>query len=172
MKRTTLVNHIKGSYLQEQYLEAFLTQSAYIESLLRLFADYNYFIKMQEQIEKEDKLVLEVKKRIQRFSLQDLVVFLFQSALIDKQLKEILNTYKLKRNQVMHNLVVEMSSGEFEKELKEVCELGDGIINDDRFREIEDMIDGVQSSLERAPEGLPIKQIDDSNVGGESSESL
>lgn len=49
MNREDLTNHIKGSYLKKQYLESFLVQSAYIEGLLKLLADYSFWDQNKEK---------------------------------------------------------------------------------------------------------------------------
>ena len=85
MKRTELVDHIKGSYLKRQYLEAFLVQSAYIEGLLKTFADYSFWLEMNEKIEAKNPLILETRNKLQKYGLNELIDFLFRSNLIDQE---------------------------------------------------------------------------------------
>lgn len=143
MKRKQLVNHIQGSYLKEEYLEAFLVQSAYIEGLLRTFADYQFWQQTSEELKKNNPLMVELRKRIKRYNLGELIDFLFKSNLIDRDQKGRLNDYWQKRNSVMHDLVTQMATNEFTKELKITCELGDKIIEDVKFKEIEKILDDV-----------------------------
>ncbi len=148
MKRKQLVDHIQGSYLKEQYLEAFLVQSAYIEGLIRVFADYQYWQKVTEKKKKKDPVIVELRRRIEKYNLSELIYFLFRSNLIDVDQKNILNGYKEKRNIVMHDLVKQIAASEFTKELKTACELGNKIIGDSKFKEIEGMLDYIYDPVE------------------------
>ncbi|MEN9614132.1 MAG: hypothetical protein RLZZ347_439 [Candidatus Parcubacteria bacterium] len=96
MRRTELVNHIKGSYLKKQYLEAFLVQSAYIEGLLKIFADYKYWKDIIQNVSQENQIILELRKRIKRFGLNELIDFLFKITSIDDEQKKTLHKYKEK----------------------------------------------------------------------------
>ncbi|MEK7471374.1 MAG: hypothetical protein AAB623_01850 [Patescibacteria group bacterium] len=89
MRRIELVDHIKGSYLKKQYLEAFLVQSAYIEGLLKIFADYKYWEDVRQKGAKEAKMIVELRKRVRRFGLNELIDFLFKSDLIDDNQKKL-----------------------------------------------------------------------------------
>ncbi len=147
MKRTELINHIKGSYLKKQYLEAFLVQSAYIEGLLKIFTDYSYWNEVSEKIALGSPLINELRKRIKKYGLNELIDFLFKSKLIDDDQKNLLHEYRAKRNDVLHDLVRQISGSEFERELEVACELGDKIIDDQKFKDIEKIIDDAEKVI-------------------------
>jgi len=145
MKHTQLKNHIKGSFLKEQYLEAFLVQSAYIESLLKLYLDFSYW-KAAGGIKMSENSILSVMyKKIQRYGLNELTVFLHSAKLISEDQKKILNSYRKKRNSILHDLIKEMIAKEtLENELKEVCEIGNKIINSSEFAKIVSLVDLIE----------------------------
>lgn len=152
------MKHIKGSYLKEQYLEAFLVQSAYIEGLLKTYCDFNFWKEFQKNIKEKNKMTLQLRKRVKRLGLNELIEFLHKSDLIDDTQRDDLHTYREKRNQVLHDLVKSMSNEEFEKELKEVCEIGDKIIDDKKFQRIEKIIDSSDELDELIKKKNEVKQ--------------
>jgi hypothetical protein len=144
MNREDLTNHIKGSYLKKQYLESFLVQSAYIEGLLKLLADYSFWDQNKEKIKEGGKMILNLRKRVGELSLSELVKFLHESDLIDKEQKECLNKYRSKRNSVLRDLVSKLQNAELNNEIKEACDLGNEIITKDNFKTIEKIIDELE----------------------------
>ncbi len=149
MKRIELVNHIKGSYLKKEYLEAFLVQGAYIEGLLKLVADYHYWKEVSDKIIAGNRIIKELRQRIKRFNLNELIDFLFKCGIINQNQKQELHQYREKRNDVLHDLVRKISKEEFDKELRSACELGDKIISDDKFKEIEEFLDFIDEDTEK-----------------------
>lgn len=145
MRRTELVNHIKGSYLKKQYLEAFLVQSAYIEGLLKILLDYKYWEEVEKRGVEVNKINEEIRIRVRKFGLSELADFLKKIELIDNNQKKKIDEYRLKRNKVLHDLVLQISTDDFEKELKATCELGDRITDDEKFKKIESILDGVET---------------------------
>lgn len=139
MDHQDLVNHIEGSFLKKQFLEAFLVQSAYIEGLLKLYADYNFWQETKDKIEKS-QLLKELNKKLTRYSLNELIEFLFRTKLISEDQKNELNEYRERRNKVLHDLISEIRKEPFEKELKEICEKGKKIIESKEFIEMAEMI--------------------------------
>ncbi len=139
MKIEELIDHINGSILKQQYLEAFLVQSAYIESILKTYFDFNYFTtfsdKGKPRVSKifPSKLFEAIRKKSDKMSLQEIINLLHSSELIDIEIKRKLELYKLKRNNVIHHLTKEIANNNFESELKEICELGQEIINTKKF---------------------------------------
>ncbi len=144
MNREDLTNHIKGSYLKKQYLESFLVQSAYIEGLLKLLADYSFWDQNKEKIKEGGKMILNLRKRVGELSLSELVKFLHESDLIDKEQKECLNKSRSKRNSVLRDLVSKLQNAELNNEIKEACDLGNEIITKDNFKTIEKIIDELE----------------------------
>ncbi len=144
MNREDLTNHIKGSYLKKEYLESFLVQSAYIEGLLKLLADYSFWDQNKEKIKEGGKMILNLRKRVGELSLSELVKFLHESDLIDKEQKECLNKYRSKRNSVLRDLVSKLQNAELNNEIKEACDLGNEIITKDNFKTIEKIIDELE----------------------------
>lgn len=143
MKHRELTNHIKGSFLKRQFLEAFLVQSAYIESLLKLFADYSFFNAAQDKAF-SDKVLVAARKNIEKFGMNDLVKFLHDAGLVSKEQKKLLNTYRERRNRMMHDLIKEIAKDGFEAELKEICEKGNEIIESAEIIKIADLIDYME----------------------------
>lgn len=155
MKRTELVNHIHGSYLKKQYLEAFLVQSAYIEGLLKIYTDYTYWEKISKIVGLEDKFSGELRNRINKYGLKELIDFLYKSNLIDSEQKRTLHNYREKRNQVLHDLVLQISNMEFDNDLKITCELGNKIIADEKFKKIETVLDELEDRQKKEIHMLP-----------------
>lgn len=140
MKHLELKNHIKGSFLKRQYLEAFLVQSAYIESLLKTYADYSYF-NSTEKRSYTDKVLNATRESIERFSLNELTKFLHKANLISKDKRDLLNSYREIRNKMMHDLITEIRKDDFEKKLETICEQGNKIIESDEIEKIAKLID-------------------------------
>lgn len=141
MKHEQLQNHIKGSFLKEQYLEAFLVQSAYIESLLKIYADFEYWRSCGGEKMNEKPIFVTMYNQIRRYGLNELIDFLYKSKLISDEQKNQLNHYREKRNSVMHDLIQEISKETFERELQETCVIGNIIIDGKEFKKISSLID-------------------------------
>jgi hypothetical protein len=136
MKHADLTDHIKGSYLKKQYLEAFLVQSAYIESLLKLAVDYSFWDKIVRNIEteKQDRYFIRtVNDLVESQNLNNCIHFLKKTNLIDGSQASKLHAYREKRNKILHDLVKQMNTQTFEIELKEACNLGIEIVSSDAF---------------------------------------
>ena len=146
MKHRELTNHIQGSFLKKQFLEAFLVQSAYIESLLKLYADFTFY-KVTDTKSFSDKMLSSLRKSIERYALEKLIRFLHESGLINDKQKKLLDAYRIKRNKVIHDLLKQMSDENFEIELREVCVEGTEIIESTEFKEIAEMIERSEEKL-------------------------
>lgn len=145
MKHRELTDHIKGSFLKRQYLEAFLVQSAYIESLLKLSADYSFFLATSKVRKPSPPKILEVVSRnLERMALNDLINFLYKAEVITKKQKDLLDEYRIRRNKMLHDLITEIQKDKFEVELREICEKGTLIIEDQAFIEMADLIDFLE----------------------------
>lgn len=142
MKHRELIDHIQGSFLKRQFLESFLVQSAYIESLLKIYADYSYFIATGKKT--DNKILNVVSGNIDKFSLNDLVKFLYKADLISQEQRDLLNIYRDRRNRMLHNLIKEIQNNDFEKELKEICEKGNEIIESKEILEIAELVDYIE----------------------------
>lgn len=149
MKHKELVNHIKGSFLKRQFLEAFLVQSAYIESLLKLYADYIFFDVTNGESYKNNVL-LELKNKIEKYSLNDLINFFYRSQIIVKDEYDLLDSYRIKRNKILHDLVREIRKSDFEKELEKVCEKGEKVIENEKFKKMADALENfIEPGIEK-----------------------
>ncbi len=144
MKHEQLKNHIKGSFLKEQYLESFLVQSAYIEGILKIDADFNYWKAAGEKEMSKNPVLMAMYKKIDKYNLNALTGFLYESKIITKKTKGLLDSYRKKRNRVLHDLIFEISKETFEKDLKDVCTIGNKIIASREFVKIPSMIDFLE----------------------------
>lgn len=129
MKHKELLNQIEGYLKLGHYLQAFLVQSAYIESLIRVRQDFQLFVELGKTgygSLKNKPYLQEINKDLQRISVQKIVSRLEKSGVFDKSKDEpkTLYLYFDKRNAVIHNLTLEMSGAQFEKELEAVCSIG------------------------------------------------
>ncbi len=124
-------------------LEAFLIQSAYLESLLKMFADYHFFIETQEK-SFDNKLLGAVKKDLEKYSLANLVDLLKRADLISKNQKDLLDQYRQKRNRVLHDLLGQIATDSFEEELREVYQIGVKITESKEFKDIEEILDTIE----------------------------
>ncbi len=144
MKHRELTDHIKGSFLKRQYLEAFLVQSAYIESLLKLFADFRFFEATNTSGSSRPKILTATEKTIERMGLNELINFLHKSELLSKTQKDLLNTYRERRNKMLHDLIKEIRKPEFDAELREICEKGTAIVEGKEFIEMAELVDYLE----------------------------
>lgn len=147
MKHKELTNHIQGSFLKKQYLEAFLVQSAYIESLLKLYIDYNFFIQTKGE-SFTNKMLGTFRESVERYGMAQVVSFLHKSQLINDEQKKLLDSYRVRRNKVMHDLLKEISDLRFEEELEAVCRKGTEIIENKAFKEMAELIERNDESLD------------------------
>jgi hypothetical protein len=150
MRHEQLKNHIKGSFLKEEYLEAFLVQSAYIESFLKIYADFNSWKSCGGEKMDDDPILVTLYKQIQRYNLNELIDFLHKSKLISDEQKNLLNYYREKRNKVLHDLIQEISKETFERELQEACVVGNKIIDGEEFKKIHSLINFVEEEDKKA----------------------
>ncbi len=134
MKHIELTNHIRGSILKQQYLEAFLVQGAYIESLLKLHADFSFFVETNKI--KDSEIINELRTEVSNYSLYKLIEFLNKTKLIKGTLAQDLHHFRAKRNKVVHDLLTEIYDDSFEEDLKEICALGEAIVTSEEFKSI------------------------------------
>lgn len=148
MRHEQLRNQIQGSILKEHYLEAFLVQSAYIEGLVRLYADYKYFDAFVYKREEKEKMIEIIAKRINDYNFYHLINFLYQSELLEDEERKVLDRYREKRNKVFHDLLTQIGMEKFEEELKKVCEDGNKIIDSKKFKRIGRLVDFMEKRRE------------------------
>jgi hypothetical protein len=144
-----LTNHIKGSVLKEQFLEAFLVQSAYIESLLKLYARFIIYTTTKGESH-TNKVLKVITGDIERYGLHDLLRFLYKTESISKDEHALLDKYRNQRNRVLHDLVAEIRKDTFDKELEVICTLGTTIIEDKKFKEMASIVEEVEKAIEDA----------------------
>lgn len=139
MKRKDVIDNIEGSRLKKQFLEAFLLQSAFIESLLKKLIQDDFFANitfkvMQEELKKGSnfqppKQVNYWNEKLMRQNLYEIIEYLAKIDVITDVLKKQLHVYREKRNIVLHDLVGTMTRLEFEKELEGLVSTGQEILN-------------------------------------------
>ena len=140
MRHDALANLIRGSFLKEQYLEAFLVQSAYIEDLLKVFANYNFFVET-----KASPMALALAKRIEKYSFHELVELLAEAKAIDDDQKNALDVYRKHKHKIMSDLLKDTSRDEFERQLRAACERGTAILEGKQFREIAELVESLET---------------------------
>ena len=156
MQRDALINHIKGSFLKEQYLEAFLVQSAYIENLLKVFANYSFFVDTKATA--GSAMALAVAKRIEKYGFGELVDFLHEAKLIDEDQQNILDQYRKQKNKVMQDLLKDLRRDEFEKELRTICERGTVIMESKPFRDMAELVEALDEEKLPVPHQAALPQ--------------
>jgi hypothetical protein len=161
MKHRELTDHIQGSFLKKQYLEAFLVQSAYIESLLKLYVDFSLYNLVGDK-HFEDKVSLSMRKKFDKFNLNDLIKFLYDAEKISKQQRDALNMYRENRNRILHYIIQEIGKDGFEESLKEICILGNEIIGGQEFIRMATIIDNIETP--KPPEADPSKGDEDDHT--------
>lgn len=135
MLHQQLKNHIEGSILKEQYLEAFLVQSAYIESLLKLYVNYVFWDEFSKD-QDDTPMKKCLSKKLKKFNLYNAIEFLSDSEIINDEIKTNLHTYRQKRNDTLHELLQQIDNQEFDQHLKDICHLGENIINSTKLNEM------------------------------------
>lgn len=161
MKHLELTNHIKGSYLKQQYLEAFLVQSAYIEGLLKMLVDFSYYKEVGNDKLEASKLLQTINSDLKKYQLAKAATFLYASGIIGNDLHQALNEYRVHRNTVMHDLLSKLGESAFEKDLRSVCEKGDNIISTPEFKKIAAVVDNIEKFTEQAVDRMK-QQLDHS----------
>ncbi|MCE9644228.1 DUF4145 domain-containing protein [Candidatus Parcubacteria bacterium] len=148
MKNQELRNHIQGSVLKKQFLEAFLLQSAYLEAVVKMIVDFQVFrITKQNTNSELDKIAQEIRDTFTQKSLYSLIDFLFESGVLNEDLKKNLHAYRVIRNKILHDLVTQIFSQKFELEIEEACKLGNKILSDTRFTEMIEAIDTIEEGI-------------------------
>lgn len=130
-----LVRLAERAFSEEKYLEAFLIQSCVIEGVLK-----EYAIKKLSSIISQSSVLQKKFKNFESVKLAKLTDDLFISGKIKKDLYENLNSYRQKRNHVIHHLLEDDDKEKLTKELKRVYNLGKhmkGFIVDDMSNEIQ-----------------------------------
>lgn len=110
---------------REMILEAFVLQSAYIESLIKLFTEIKFNISIKNG---DLKTVSALEKQVNDYTLFQLIKFSFEAQWISESERRLLDRYRKKRNIVLHDLVKKISQKNFEKELKESYCVGEKIL--------------------------------------------
>lgn len=126
-----------------------MVQSAYIEGLIKLFADYSFWKATADQ--PANKLMDVTRKRFETMSLSELVRLLHDADLIKKTQKSNLDKYRNKRNKVMHDLITEIHNSNFDEELRGICELGTMITEDEEFKRMAKLVEFLEIQSEEKP---------------------
>jgi len=126
-----LVEEAESAFNNNEYLKAFLIQSCVIESVLKEYA----LLKLLPIISQSSVF----EKSFNGYRSVILADTLFASEKIDSHLYENLNTYRKRRNEVMHKILKFNNIDELNKNIKEAYILGKGMkgfIVDDMNKEI------------------------------------
>lgn len=169
MKRQDVIDNIEGSRLKKQFLEAFLLQSTFIESLLKklveddFFSNITYRVMAEEYTKKnysEPKQISFIKEKLIRQNLYEIIDYLAKVEAIDGELKKKLHAYRESRNGVLHDLVGKMSRVEFETELEGLVAAGQVILNDKAMISASDSLQRREELLEAIHSNDPKKLRD------------
>lgn len=158
MKHFQLINHIKGSFLKEEYLEAFLLQSIYIEAMVKTYAEYSFYDAIDkiakrnvefEELE-SNKILLWKYEEIKTLTIMSVVLTLHKSELILDEQKKSLIKYIEQRNRIVHSLLEEMITQreEFENQLKEAYELGENMRDSEWFKKMVHLVDRIEGAVQ------------------------
>lgn len=166
MKHQDLVDNIEGSYLKKNYLEAFLLQSAYIESLVKLFFDLNFSkYTSKNSSDKQDgdegrrKLFLKtLNSHFDKTNIVEILRLLEASGLISKEQHNLLDKYRIKRNKVLHDIVFEMGAGTFESDLKGACDIGKIIVKSEEFVQMGTIVQKFEELFEKKAQEMQATQ--------------
>ena len=112
----TLVDKAEKAFQERRYLEAFLIQSCVFESVIKDYA--RQFL--QPIFESQQDL----QRKSNNFEIARWIDELFIAGKINKELYGSLNTYRKKRNQVIHQILSFKDVRAFEKELKDAYRSG------------------------------------------------
>lgn len=128
MKKYKLKDKITELETNNQILEAFILQSAYIESLIKLFVDYKTTIVLQKV---ENTINLQIKEKLinDKSSIYDLINLIFNCCWLDLGYKDDFERYRIKRNEIIHELLRKTGEETFVDEVTEVFTLGKKITN-------------------------------------------
>jgi len=111
-----LVDKAEQSFHKGDYLEAFLLQSCVFEGVMK-----SYAFSVLKPIFNAS---VDLKRKSKNFEMARLTDELFLSGKIKKELYENLNSYRVKRNKVVHKILKYKSDEQFKKELKEAYRSG------------------------------------------------
>jgi len=127
------LDEAEGAFLKKEYLEAFLIQSCIIEGVLKKYASTKLSSIVSQSV--------TLKNKFKSFEFARIIDELLISRKIKKDLYENLDTYRRKRNEVIHDLLEYKDKKELDEELKKAYELGrhmKGSIVDDISEEIKE----------------------------------
>jgi hypothetical protein len=147
MRHQDLTDNIKGSILKKDFLEAFLMQSAYLEGILKFIADYEFFISIKPQDDSKQKFFDEIAKNFNKKSFSEITNFLQRMGTFDAETCKKLNSYREKRNKILHNLVTEILNSQFDQDLKETCQLGNDILENENFSRMIEAIERLDAKI-------------------------
>jgi len=93
MKTKQLIGHMEGSFLKEQYLEAFLVQSAFIEGLIKSYTMFNFYLETKKVLDNSpmSRVFLD---HFDRYGLYKLTEMLHESKHITGEQKKMLDEYR------------------------------------------------------------------------------
>lgn len=150
-------------------LEAFVLQSAYIESLLKLFVD----IKLSLAIRDIDSSVMKsIKKRVEQYSLYELTRFVFDNNWLPKENKDLFKDYRIKRNKVLHDLLRQIATKKFDVEIGEVYRKGREISTLTEFSITDRFYSVIEKQAQGEEESTPMRYLKDTPITSRENEIL
>lgn len=142
MKKNILKERIENYKKEGIVLDAFILQSAYLESLIKLFVETKLTVSIRGS---DDLTVSLIKKIINKYNLSKLIYFLFSNKWLPKEYKTLFDNYRQKRNEVMHDLLRQISSSNFDEKIESAYEDGEKISSLKEFF----IIDSFYGALEK-----------------------
>ncbi len=135
MRKDDLKERIENYGQKNLLLEAFVLQSAYIESLIKLFVETKLSLSIRDA---DPAILAALRKRIVQYNLSELIKLLFDSEWLPKEKRGLFDRYRNKRNEVLHDLLKQISSNDFDNEMKIVYDDGQKITAFTEFSIIDD----------------------------------
>lgn len=130
MNHQDLLDQIEGHLKLKHYLEAFLTQSAYIESLLRIKQDLQILSELGKtgfRALNNKPYLSEISKELDKVSISKIISRLSKASEITGDETKILFGYFDERNKIIHGLTRKMKRADFNEQLRSICEAGQKI---------------------------------------------
>ncbi len=141
MNRKDLKIKIESHARNSLILEAFILQSAYIESLIRQFIEIRFRLSITKG---DSKTINVIWEEIEGSKFSHLLNFAFNSGWISKDTRSFVGEYSQKRNNIIHDIIRQVERGDFNHEIKKIFRKGKKIIKFKEFLKIEHFVDVSQ----------------------------
>jgi len=112
----------EGSFTRRDYLEAFILQSTYVESLIKETISY-LFSALEDKVDEQKYPLLKYFAKALNVQFEDIALYrsielLKNARLISEDQSKDLHTYRIIRNKTFHSLLRVKNESTFENELK------------------------------------------------------